>query len=66
MKDFKTLRRCFDLQMIMVITMMMIVVVSGSLVQIALTPLRRHETLRSDSREKVKRGTAKRHVYHLF
>lgn len=52
--------------MIMVIMMMIVVVVSGSLVQIALTPLRRHKTLRPDSREKVKGGTAKRHVYHLF
>lgn len=57
--------------MIMVIMMMVmievvVVVVSGSLVQIALTAVRGYYTPRAERREKMKGGTARRLVYHLF
>lgn len=46
--------------------MMIVVVVSGSLVQVAQAAVRRCKTLRVGRREKVKGDTARRHVYHLF
>lgn len=56
--------------MIMVIMMMVmievVVVVSGSLVQIALTAVSGYYTPRAERREKMKGGTARRLVYHLF